>query len=52
MNVREYLEDVPHLHTLNIGHAVISRALLVGLHDAVVEMLALLRSPESTLKAD
>jgi pyridoxine 5-phosphate synthase len=52
MNVREYLEDVPHLHTLNIGHAVIARALLVGLHDAVVEMLALLRSPETTLKAD
>ena len=29
-NIREYLEDVPHLHTLNIGHAIISRALLVG----------------------
>ena len=51
-NVREYIEDVPHLHTLNIGHAIVSRALLVGLDRAVVEMLNLLRTPESALKAD
>ena len=41
-NVREYIEDVPHLHTLNIGHAIISRAVFVGLHHAITEMLELL----------
>jgi pyridoxine 5-phosphate synthase len=51
-NVREYIEDVPHLDTLNIGHAIVSRAVLVGLDKAVGEMLALLRAPESTLKGD
>ena len=40
-NVREYIEDVPHLDTLNIGHAVVARAILVGLKRAVQEMLAL-----------
>ena len=42
-NVREYIEDVPHLHTLNIGHSIISRALFVGLEPGVREMLELLR---------
>jgi pyridoxine 5-phosphate synthase len=51
-NVREYIEDVPHLHTLNIGHAIVSRAIFVGLDRAVAEMLALLRVPESASKAD
>ncbi len=51
-NVREYIEDVPHLDTLNIGHAIVSRAVLVGLDKAVGEMLALLRAPGSTLKGD
>jgi pyridoxine 5-phosphate synthase len=41
-NVREYLEEVPHLHTLNIGHAIVSRALFVGLEKAVLEMKDLL----------
>ena len=52
INVREYIEDVPHLHTLNIGHAIVSRALLVGLDRAVAEMLALLRTPDSVLTGD
>ena len=30
---------IPHLHTLNIGHSIISRAVFVGLHTAVNEML-------------
>jgi pyridoxine 5-phosphate synthase len=30
---------IPHLHTLNIGHSIISRAVLVGLREAVREML-------------
>jgi pyridoxine 5-phosphate synthase len=41
-NVREYLEEVPHLDTLNIGHAIISRAIFVGLEKAVLEMKDLL----------
>jgi pyridoxine 5-phosphate synthase len=36
-NVRE-LFVVPHLEELNIGHAIISRALLTGLATAVAEM--------------
>lgn len=51
-NVREYIEDVPHLHTLNIGHSIISRAVFVGLRQAIREMAALLRSPEFTHAAD
>jgi pyridoxine 5-phosphate synthase len=51
-NLREYIEDVPLLHTLNIGHAIISRAILVGLDVAVSEMLALMRSPDSGLLVD
>ena len=51
-NVREYIEDVPHLHTLNIGHAIIARAVFVGLEKAVREMLALLNSHESAPNAD
>jgi pyridoxine 5-phosphate synthase len=39
-NVRE-LFAVPHLEELNIGHAIISRALITGLAHAVAEMKAL-----------
>jgi pyridoxine 5-phosphate synthase len=51
-NVREYIEDVPHLHTLNIGHAIVARAILVGLDLAIGEMLALMRSPEPAFLSD
>ena len=51
-NVREYIEDVPHLHTLNIGHAIISRAIFVGLERAIHEMQELLGSHESAPNAD
>jgi pyridoxine 5-phosphate synthase len=51
-NVREYVEEVPHLRTLNIGHAIISRAIFVGLESALDEMLALLRSREPRPNAD
>jgi pyridoxine 5-phosphate synthase len=37
------LLQVPHLHELNIGHSIISRALVVGLATAVREMLLILR---------
>jgi pyridoxine 5-phosphate synthase len=33
---------VPHLETLNTGHSIISRAVFVGLRQAVQEMLALM----------
>jgi pyridoxine 5-phosphate synthase len=51
-NVREYIEDVPHLHTLNIGHSIISRAIFVGLERAVREMLELLASREFAPNSD
>ncbi len=51
-NVREYIEDVPHLHTLNIGHAIISRAVFVGLEQAIREMLELLGSRKFSGHAD
>jgi pyridoxine 5-phosphate synthase len=34
------LFPVPHLHTLNIGHSIIARAVVVGMREAVSEMLA------------
>jgi pyridoxine 5-phosphate synthase len=33
---------VPHLETLNTGHSIMSRALFVGLRQAVREMLVLM----------
>lgn len=38
-NVAEILR-VPHLHELNIGHSIVSRAIFVGFERAVGEMLA------------
>lgn len=43
-NVRQ-MHSVPHLADLNIGHSIVSRALLVGLPTAVAEMLALISTP-------
>ncbi len=37
-NVAVLLAGVPHLHELNIGHTIVSRALFVGLEQAVREM--------------
>jgi pyridoxine 5-phosphate synthase len=51
-NVREYIEDVPNLHTLNIGHAIIARAVFVGLDRAVRDMLELLSAHEGGAAAD
>ena len=36
-NITEVLE-IPHLHELNIGHTIVSRALFVGIEQAVREM--------------
>jgi pyridoxine 5-phosphate synthase len=51
-NVREYIEEVPHLHTLNIGHAIVSRAVFAGLERAVREMLDLLGARGYGMKVD
>lgn len=40
-NIAEVV-TLPHLHELNIGHSIISRALFVGVEQAVREMKALL----------
>jgi pyridoxine 5-phosphate synthase len=40
------LFQVPHLVEVNIGHSIVSRAILVGLGDAVKEMVRLLKKYE------
>ena len=42
-NVTE-IRTLPHLHECNIGHSIISRALFVGIDDAVGEMKTLLNA--------
>jgi pyridoxine 5-phosphate synthase len=42
-----FLRRVPHLVELNIGHSIISRAVLTGLTAAVSEMLALMHEHKS-----
>ncbi len=37
------IRPIPHLEELNIGHSIISRAVFVGLENAVAEMLAAMR---------
>ncbi len=39
-----WLERVPHLVELNIGHSIVSRSIFVGLPEAVKEMLALMEN--------
>lgn len=43
-NVKE-MRRLPHLYELNIGHSIVSRALFVGLEEAVREMKSLLVQP-------
>jgi pyridoxine 5-phosphate synthase len=38
------VNEIPHLTELNIGHAIISHAVIVGLETAVREMLALMEN--------
>jgi pyridoxine 5-phosphate synthase len=38
------IHKIPHLVELNIGHSIISRAVFVGIENAVAEMLALMRN--------
>jgi pyridoxine 5-phosphate synthase len=42
-NLQE-LKQVPHLVELNIGHSIVSRALLTGMRAAVAEMLDLMKN--------
>jgi pyridoxine 5-phosphate synthase len=37
------VHQVPHLLELNIGHSIVSRAVMIGLPDAVKEMLGLMK---------
>ena len=39
---------VPNLFELNIGHSIMSRAIIVGLANAVKEMLALMKDYRGT----
>ncbi|MGH8164024.1 MAG: pyridoxine 5'-phosphate synthase [Rhodanobacteraceae bacterium] len=45
MNYRNItrVHEIPNLAELNIGHAIIARALFVGVETAVREMLALMQ---------
>ncbi|MEO5754672.1 MAG: pyridoxine 5'-phosphate synthase [Chthoniobacterales bacterium] len=38
------IHQIPHLTELNIGHAIIARAMLIGIESAVSEMLALMKN--------
>ena len=39
VNIAE-IRTLPHLHELNIGHSILSRALFMGIAEAVGEMKA------------
>jgi pyridoxine 5-phosphate synthase len=41
-NLQAFLHT-PHLHTLNIGHSIVSRAIRVGMEKAVQETLSLMQ---------
>jgi pyridoxine 5-phosphate synthase len=42
VNIAE-VRTLPHLHELNIGHSIVSRAVFTGVDEAVREMRARLR---------
>ena len=41
-NLAAFLKAVPHLDTLNIGHSIVARAVMVGMVQAVREMKGLI----------
>lgn len=41
-NLTAFLQAVPHLDTLNIGHSIVARSVMVGMEQAVREMKALM----------
>ncbi len=42
-NIGALLATVPHLHELNIGHSIVSRAVFAGIKEAVSEMVSLMK---------
>lgn len=44
LNTKLLVEAIPEIEELNIGHSIISRALMVGLYQAVSEMKAIIDS--------
>ncbi len=42
----QWMQVIPHCEEANIGHAIVARALFVGLSQAVKEMKALLNDPQ------
>lgn len=44
LNTKLLVDTIPEIEELNIGHSIISRAILVGLHQAVSEMKAIIDS--------
>jgi pyridoxine 5-phosphate synthase len=42
VNIAE-VRTLPHLHELNIGHSIVSRAVFTGVEEAVREMKARIR---------
>lgn len=47
-NISEIVK-IPHLHELNIGHSIVSRAMWVGMTDAVARIKMLCRNDEKSL---
>ena len=43
VNLPKFLKPVPHLDTLNIGHSIVARAVMVGMERAVREMKDLIK---------
>lgn len=41
-----WVAGIPEVRELNIGHSIIARAVLVGMHQAVAEMIRLVRGPQ------
>ena len=36
--------DIPHIHELNIGHAIISQAVFTGLKDAIEKIISIINN--------
>lgn len=42
-NLHQYISVVPLIHTLNIGHAIVSRSVVTGFRAAVLEMISIIQ---------
>jgi pyridoxine 5-phosphate synthase len=43
------IAQIPEMRELNIGHAMVARAIFVGIRQATVEMLALMQSARARI---